>query len=110
MDVPIAVGTADTPTPGGTYYVKELLRPAEPDGAYGPYAYGLSGFSNVLDDLRRRRRRDRHPRHERPEAIGRDVSHGCIRLPNEDHRAARRGPPAGHPGRDPRRLTGRLSP
>ncbi len=41
---PIGVGTADTPTPGGNFYIKELLQPPNPDGAYGPYAYGLSGL------------------------------------------------------------------
>ena len=60
---PIAVGTADTPTPGGTYFIKVLLTPPNPNGDYGPYAYGLSGYSAVLTQLRRRHRCDRHPRH-----------------------------------------------
>ena len=53
------------PTPGGIYYLKELLQPPNPNGPYGVYAYGLSGFSNVLAELQRRRRRDRDPRHQR---------------------------------------------
>ena len=81
---PIGVGTAKTPTPGGIYYTKELLRPPSPDGVYGPYAYGLSGFSNELTTF------DGgdgvigiHGTNE-PSALGKDVSHGCIRMPNAD--------------------------
>src|SRR5512142_3541154 len=40
-DEPIAVGTADTPTPGGRYYLTELLRPPDPAGLYGPYAWAV---------------------------------------------------------------------
>jgi lipoprotein-anchoring transpeptidase ErfK/SrfK len=81
---PIGVGTAKTPTPGGLYYTKELLRPPKPDGVYGPYAYGLSGFSNELTTF------DGgdgvigiHGTND-PGGLGRDVSHGCIRMPNAD--------------------------
>lgn len=84
-DFPIGVGTAETPTPGGTFYIKELLRPTNPDGAYGPYAFGLSGFSNVITES------DQfgdgvigiHGTNQ-PETVGTDVSHGCIRLRNDD--------------------------
>ena len=44
----IGLGTSDTPTPGGVYYLKELLRPPDPHGFYGPYAFGTSAFSNTL--------------------------------------------------------------
>ncbi len=83
LDEPIGVGTADTPTPGGVYYIKELLQPPDPDGAYGPYAYGLSGFSNVLDEFNGGDAVIGIHGTNEPEAIGSDVSHGCIRLRNE---------------------------
>ena len=54
VDEPVGVGRSDRPTPGGVYYLKELLQPPDPNGAYGTYAYGLSGFSNVLAELQRR--------------------------------------------------------
>lgn len=84
-DFPIGVGTTETPTPGGVFYIKELLRPTNSDGAYGPYAFGLSGFSNVITES------DQfgdgvigiHGTNQ-PETVGTDVSHGCIRLLNED--------------------------
>ena len=79
---PIGVGKHETPTPGGNYYTKELLRPPDPRGPFGPYAYGLSGFSNVL---RRFAGGDGvigiHGTNQ-PWLIGHDVSHGCIRMSN----------------------------
>ena len=85
LDFPVGIGTTETPTPGGVFYIKELLRPTNPGGVYGPYAFGLSGFSNVIDDS------DEfgdgvigiHGTNQ-PELVGTDVSHGCIRMRNED--------------------------
>ncbi|MGK2930834.1 MAG: L,D-transpeptidase [Acidimicrobiales bacterium] len=83
LEVPIGVGTQDTPTPGGTYYVKELLQPPEPDGPYGTYAYGLSGFSNVLESFAGGDGVIGIHGTDRPELVGRDVSSGCIRVTND---------------------------
>lgn len=80
---PIGVGTASTPTPGGKYYLKELLQPPDPNGAYGPYAYGLSGFSNVLEEFAGGDGVIGLHGTNEPELIGTDVSHGCIRMSNE---------------------------
>jgi lipoprotein-anchoring transpeptidase ErfK/SrfK len=83
VDEPIGVGTASTPTPGGKYYLKELLQPPDPNGPYGPYAYGLSGFSNVLEEFNGGDGVIGIHGTNEPEAIGTDVSHGCIRVANE---------------------------
>jgi lipoprotein-anchoring transpeptidase ErfK/SrfK len=83
LDEAIAVGTSETPTPGGVYYIKELLQPPDPNGAYGPYAYGLSGYSNVLDEFGGGDGVIGIHGTNEPEVIGTDVSHGCIRLTNE---------------------------
>ena len=86
---PIGVGTRDTPTPGGLYYTKELLQPIDrqgrpiPDGPYGPYAYGLSGFSDVLYDFAGGDGVIGIHGTNDPSSIGRDASHGCIRLSND---------------------------
>jgi lipoprotein-anchoring transpeptidase ErfK/SrfK len=82
-DEPIGVGTASTPTPGGKYYLKELLQPPDPNGAYGPYAYGLSGFSNELEEFNGGDGVIGIHGTNEPELIGTDVSHGCIRMSNE---------------------------
>jgi lipoprotein-anchoring transpeptidase ErfK/SrfK len=81
---PIGVGMAETPTPGGVYYLKELLRPPNPGGAYGPYAYGLSGFSNTLTSFNGGDGVIGLHGTDEPQLVGRDVSHGCIRLRNAD--------------------------
>lgn len=81
---PIGVGKAETPTPGGTYYLRVLIKTTNPNGPYGPYAYGLNGFSTVLkqfgggDGVI-----GLHGTNE-PQLVGQDVSHGCIRLKNSD--------------------------
>jgi lipoprotein-anchoring transpeptidase ErfK/SrfK len=80
---PVGVGTRDTPTPHGFYYLTELLQPPDPDGPYGPFAYGLSGFSEVLKDFAGGRGVIGIHGTNDPSTIGKDVSHGCIRMSNQ---------------------------
>ena len=80
---PIAYGTQDTPTPGGRFYVTELLRPPDPDGVYGTYAFGLSGFSDVLLDFAGGEGVIGIHGTNDPGSIGTRVSAGCIRLPDD---------------------------
>jgi lipoprotein-anchoring transpeptidase ErfK/SrfK len=79
---PIGVGTKDTPTPGGTYYTKELYKLPTASGPYGPYAYALSGYSDVLTDFAGGDGVIGIHGTNDPSAIGHDVSHGCIRMSN----------------------------
>jgi lipoprotein-anchoring transpeptidase ErfK/SrfK len=79
---PIGVGRKDTPTPGGLYYIKELVRPSDPKGAYGPYAFGLSGFSEVLTSFGGGDGVIGIHGTNDPSGLGKDVSHGCIRMSN----------------------------
>jgi lipoprotein-anchoring transpeptidase ErfK/SrfK len=83
LDEPVGVGRSEVPTPGGVYYVKELLQPPNPNGVYGTYAYGLSGFSNVLTSFNGGSGVIGIHGTNQPELVGTDVSHGCIRLRNE---------------------------
>lgn len=83
-EFPIAVGTGDTPTPGGVFYIKELLQPPDPSGPYGVYAYGLSGYSNVLSKFAGGTGVVGIHGTNDESSIGGDVSHGCIRLHNAD--------------------------
>ncbi|WP_235463098.1 MULTISPECIES: L,D-transpeptidase [unclassified Frankia] len=80
----VAVGTTDTPTPGGRYYLTELLRPRNPTGPYGPFAFGLSGFSTSLASFEGHAPIIGLHGTDQPHTLGRDVSHGCIRLSNSD--------------------------
>jgi lipoprotein-anchoring transpeptidase ErfK/SrfK len=81
-DEPIGVGRANTPTPGGAYYITELLQQPTPDGPYGPYAYGLSGYSNVLHAFNGGAGIVGIHGTNDPAGLGHDVSHGCIRMSN----------------------------
>lgn len=83
VDEPVGVGRQDRPTPGGVYYLKELLQPPDPNGPYGTYAYGLSGFSNVLTSFNGGSGVIGIHGTNEPEAIGTDVSSGCIRVHND---------------------------
>lgn len=96
---PAGIGTSDTPTPGGTFYLKELLAPTNPDGAYGPYAYGLSGFSTTLQSFAGGEAVIGLHGTNSPSSIGHDVSFGCIRMRNADITALARLLPLGTPVR-----------
>ena len=77
-----ASGTGDTPTPLGTFYLTELLEPT--NAGYGPFAYGLSGFSEVLDSFGGGPGQIGLHGTDDADSVGRAVSHGCIRLSDED--------------------------
>ena len=84
MDVPVGVGRAEVPTPGGVYYIKELLQPPTPGGTYGAYAYGLSGYSPVLESFAGGAGVIGIHGTNEPESVGTDASHGCIRILDAD--------------------------
>ncbi|MEZ5266625.1 MAG: L,D-transpeptidase [Acidimicrobiales bacterium] len=80
---PIGVGQEPTPTPGGSFYLYELLQPPDPNGPYGPYAFGLSGFSEALTTFDGGDGRLGLHGTDDPASIGTDSTHGCIRLAND---------------------------
>jgi lipoprotein-anchoring transpeptidase ErfK/SrfK len=84
LETPAGIGTVDTPTPPGLYYTTELLKQPDPQGAYGPYAYGLSGYSNVLTSFAGGDGELGLHGTNDPSSIGRDTTHGCIRISNAD--------------------------
>jgi len=96
-EFPVAIGTRETPTPGGVFYLKELLVPPRPGGPYGPYAYGLSGFSNVLTSFGGGDGVIGIHGTDDESTVGTDVSHGCIRMRNADILALGRRMPVGTP-------------
>lgn len=83
METPIGYGAEDTPTPGGRYYVTELLQPPDPGGLYGPYAFGLSGFSDVHTSFAGGEGVIGIHGTNDPSSIGNRVSNGCIRIAND---------------------------
>jgi lipoprotein-anchoring transpeptidase ErfK/SrfK len=82
---PIAVGKPSTPTPAGDFFITELLKQPDPGGAYGPYAFGTSAYSDVLMHFGNggNGQIGIHGT-DQPWVIGTSASHGCIRLYNRD--------------------------
>jgi lipoprotein-anchoring transpeptidase ErfK/SrfK len=81
LSAPIGVGTGETPTPGGAFYIRSLI--ASTDPVYGTYAFGLSGFSEVHESFNGGPGDIGIHGTNNPDAVGTDVSNGCIRLTND---------------------------
>lgn len=80
---PVAIGTPSTPTPTGKYYTRVLLKAPDPNTVYGPYAYGLSGHSDVLTEFNGGDAELGIHGNNDASVLGKSVSHGCIRMSNE---------------------------
>lgn len=80
---PVAVGSSRYPTPQGRFFLRELARTGNPRGAYGPYAFGLSAYSNVLQTFGRGDGQIGVHGTNKPGLLGQSVSHGCIRMSND---------------------------
>jgi lipoprotein-anchoring transpeptidase ErfK/SrfK len=76
------VGRSTTSTPKGTYFLVTLLKQPDPNGAYGPYAFGTSAFSTVLYHFGGGQGEIGLHGTDDPTALGTNVSHGCIRISN----------------------------
>jgi lipoprotein-anchoring transpeptidase ErfK/SrfK len=96
-DTTVAVGTAATPTPLGRFFVTELLAVPDPSGPYGPYAFGLSGHSLVLQTFADGDGQLGLHGTNDPSVLGSDATHGCIRIANDDIRTLARQLPLGTP-------------
>jgi lipoprotein-anchoring transpeptidase ErfK/SrfK len=93
----IGVGKVATPTPPGTYYVIELFRLSDPGGPFGPYALGLSAYSNVLQSFGGGPGQIALHGTNDPSSIGSNLSHGCIHLRNGEIARLARLLPLGTP-------------
>ncbi len=83
MEERVGVGRASAPTPTGQFFVTELLRPPNPSGAYGPFAFTLSGYSVVYQRFGSGDGAVGLHGTNEPASIGADASHGCIRIGND---------------------------
>ena len=79
---PIGIGTADAPTPRGEFYIRDRVAGFD-DAFYGPVAFGTSARSEVLTDWPAGGFVGIHGTNS-PELIPGRISHGCIRMRNED--------------------------
>lgn len=79
----VAIGTSENPTPTGDFYVIDKLATEDPDGAYGPFAFGLSAYSETLSEFAGGDGQVGIHGTNDPSSIGQAVSHGCVRVPND---------------------------
>lgn len=97
MARPAATGAAKTPTPTGAYFVTVLIRTPDPKGAYGPYAFGLSAYSNVLFHFGGGPGQVGLHGTNEPSSLGRSASNGCIRVSDDTISALAKIIPLGTP-------------
>ncbi len=93
----VAVGMPSAPTPTGDFYVTELLDTGDPRGPYGPWAFGLSAYSEVYTAFAGGPGQVGLHGTNQPRALGTDASHGCIRVTNDAITALARQLPVGTP-------------
>jgi lipoprotein-anchoring transpeptidase ErfK/SrfK len=79
---PVGIGTPRWPTPAGEFYVRSRLRGFK-SPFYGPLAFGTSARSSVLTDWPAGGFVGIHGT-DRPDLLPGQVSHGCIRMRNQD--------------------------
>ena len=79
---PVATGAVATPTPTGSYSIRVLLKSSSPSSVYGPFAFGLSAHSNALTTFDGSDAEIGLHGNNDASALGRTVSHGCIRMDN----------------------------
>lgn len=82
VSVKAGIGQSVMPTPRGTYYIVDLLQQSDPNAVYGPYAFGLSAYSNVFQSFGGGPGEIGLHGTDDPAGLGTNVSHGCIRINN----------------------------
>lgn len=83
LETAVAIGAPDAPTPTGTFAIVDRLQTPDAGGPYGPFALGLGGFSETLSEFGGGNGQIAIHGTDAPTSIGQNVSHGCIRVPNE---------------------------
>jgi lipoprotein-anchoring transpeptidase ErfK/SrfK len=80
-----AIGSPEYPTPTGIFYITDPIDLRDQPGTgYGAYALGLSGHSDVLTDFAGGDGQIAIHGTDNPGDVGQAISHGCVRLKNED--------------------------
>ena len=80
---PVGIGAPSTPTPTGEFFVRDLdTTGGAATAAYGPFAFGLSGHSDVLTQFGTGDGRIAIHGTSEPDSIGAAISNGCVHVPN----------------------------
>jgi lipoprotein-anchoring transpeptidase ErfK/SrfK len=83
FQTPVAPGAPSSPTPTGLFFVTYIVRLTDPGGPYGPYALGLSAFSDTYFSFEGGPGQIAIHGTDQPSVIGTDASNGCVRLRND---------------------------
>jgi lipoprotein-anchoring transpeptidase ErfK/SrfK len=84
LEAPTVNGKDATPTPLGRFYITDPVDLRDqPTGAYGAYALGLSGYSEVLMEFNGGPGQLAVHGTNNTALLGQDASNGCIRVDNE---------------------------
>ncbi len=78
----VAVGTPESPTPTGHFFVDAKVRLTDPTGPYGAGQVSVTGFSDVYQTFGAGIGQIAIHGTDQPNLIGQGVSHGCIRVTN----------------------------
>ena len=100
----VATGTGNTPTPTGLFFVREVVKESA-TGPYGPYVFGLSGYSDVLVTFQGGEGAIGIHGTDSPGLIGSNASFGCVRVTNPSIRNLVRLLPLGTPVEIVRKLS-----
>ena len=82
FETAVGVGSPSSPTPVGTFFVTDAVRITNPNGPWGPYAFGLSARSDTVTEFNGGDGIIGIHGTNRPTSIGEAQSLGCVRLPN----------------------------
>ena len=83
LETEVAIGSPQNPTPVGDYFVTDVVELSDPSGPWGPFALGLSAFSDTITEFNGGDGIIGIHGTNRPNSIGEPVSLGCVRVPNE---------------------------
>lgn len=84
LEAPTVTGKEATPTPLGRFYITDPVDLQDrPTGAYGAYALGLSGYSEVLMEFNGGPGQIAVHGTNNTALLGQDASNGCIRVDND---------------------------
>lgn len=96
MRVPVGVGASASPTPGGSFYIRERLALPNSNTIYGALAFGTSAFSRFRTDWPGGGQVGVHGTNQ-PGLIPGYISNGCVRMFNSDVLALERRIKVGTP-------------
>lgn len=83
LETTVAVGSSSSPTPVGSFFVTDSVIVGNPSGPWGPWAFGLSAYSDVVTEFNGGNGIIGIHGTNRPGSIGYAQSLGCVRVPND---------------------------